>query len=159
MAILLGVSIIVIRIYAPIIYKQAHYIKLSEVKQYVKDNNEYLTDVARGLLEWQDDSVETYRERNSLPDTIDTNKLYADLNVNYIYISKNHLDDNNEVDILLKNKNGNFSCGIYYSPDNVLLHWGKPQEGDRFEYEGDRHIYRSEKICDYWYYYEDDTWN
>ena len=145
------------------IYKQTHYVKLSEVEQYVEDNNAYLTKFAEQLLEKQEKTVAIYKYRMELPKNINSHRLYFDLRVREIYVGKNHLDDEDIVCILLKNKNGNYSCGIYYSPSGKLLEYGTPKEGDKYEYdgmeEGIRHRYRSEKICDNWYYYEDDTWN
>ena len=145
------------------VYKQTHYVKLSEVKQYVEDNSEYLTNFSEQLLENQEEAVEIYYSKHDLPKNIKSQKIYSDLRIQDIFVGKNHLDYENYVGILLKNKNGNYSCGIYYSPKDLLLEHGTPKEGDKYEYdgmeEGIRHRYRSEKICDNWYYYEDDTWN
>ncbi|RKM56548.1 hypothetical protein D6853_07105 [Butyrivibrio sp. X503] len=159
--ILVGVSFFAF-ILIIIMNKQTHYVRLSEIKQYVKDNTDYLTDISEQLLDRQVES-DVYRLKKELliqNDNID--KLYSDMNILNIFVCKNLSSRNDEVRITLKEKNGNFICGIYYSPSGKILKYGTPQEGDTYEYNdeyGDRHIYRSEKICDYWYYFEDDTWN
>ena len=164
---IIKISVIVIAILFIVffVYRQVHFVKLSEVKQYVEENNQYLTSIAEQLLTKQEKTVEIYYNQNSLPRGIKSNKLYFDLKVQDIFVGKNHLDYKDYVSILLKNKNGNYSCGIYYSPNDLLMEYGTPKEGagDTYEYdgttEGYRHKYRAEKICDNWYYYEDDTWN
>lgn len=164
---IIKISVIVIAILFIVffIYRQVHFVKLSEVKQYVENNNQYLTGIAEQLLTEQEKTVEIYYNQRSLPRNINSSKLYFDLRVQDIFVKKNFYDDKDTVCILLKNKNGNYSCGIYYSPDDLLMEYGTPKEGegDTYEYdgttEGFRHKYRSEKICDNWYYYEDDTWN
>jgi hypothetical protein len=161
----LSIIIVFIMIILFFIYRQMHFVKLSEIEQYVAENHEYLTDMAEKLLAEQEKSVEIYYSKGSLPKSIDAHKLYFDLRVQDVFVGKNHLDYKNYVSILLKNKNGNYSCGIYYSPDDLLMEYGTPKEGtgDTYEYdgmqEGIRHRYRANKICDNWYYYEDDTWN
>lgn len=163
--ILIGVSLVVVMLLVPYIYKQVHYVKLSEIKQYVKDNNEYLTDISTKILDDSQvsDYIKSYDYKEELSfSSASLDKLYKDLNIREIYIIKGRGNTEDCFGILLKNKNGNFSCGIYYSPSGKLLEYGKPQEGDKYEYNDEyhnRHIYRSEKICNYWYYYEDDTWN
>lgn len=152
-------------IFPRIIFKPIEHVKLPDVKNYVQDNKEYLTDIAQKLLQAQDEntSVMKYNAKSDVPENINLDKLYKDLRIRYIFILKNHLDDEDCVEILLKEKNGNYSCGIYYSPSGKLLEHGMPKEGDNYEFDGSsigyRHKYRSEKICDNWYYYEDDTWN
>ncbi len=161
------ICVIVIAILCTVffVYRQVHFVKLSEVKQYVENNNQYLNSIAEQLLTEQEETVEIYYSKSSLPKSIDAHKMYFDLRVQEIFVKKNFYDDKDTVCILLKNKNGNYSCGIYYSPDDLLMEYGTPKEGtgDTYEYdgmqEGIRHRYRSEKICDNWYYYEDDTWN
>ena len=148
-----------------IIFKPIKHISLPEIQGYVQENNKYLTDTAQQLLLAQgaDNPVMKYNAKSEVPETIDVDKLYNDLRIRYIFILKNHLDDEDCVEILLKDKNGNYNCGIYYSPAGKLLEHGVPKEGNQYEYdgtpEGYRHKYRSEKICDNWYYFEDDTWN
>ncbi|WP_092242193.1 hypothetical protein [Butyrivibrio sp. INlla21] len=157
--ILIGVSLFIVILFALYLNKQAHYIKLADLKQYTIDNREYLTEVSEQLLEWQEDKVEIYRNRTELPTSSNIDKLYSDIKIHHIFVEHNSLDSEDNVYITLKERKGNFFCGIYYSPSGKLLEYGTPQEGDRCENTGNRHIYRSEKICDNWYYYEDDTWN
>ena len=162
-AILIGVSLLVCLSIIAFVYKQTKYVKLSEVKQYVEANSEYLTELANQLMAEQKTEVEIYRHRSELPPGCNIDKLYSDLKIANIFVAHNRPDINDPVSISFKEKKGNFICGIYYSPNDVIVsEGGTPKEGDKYEYNdeyNDRHIYRSEKICDYWYYYEDDTWN
>ena len=148
-----------------IIFKPIEHVKLPDIKNYVQENNEYLTDISQKLLQAQgnNEQIKEYDAPSDIPENIDVYKLYKDLSIHYIFVKKNFYDNEDNVEILLKNKNGNYSCGIYYSPSGKLLEHGVPKEGDSYEFDGTstgyRHKYRSEKICDNWYYYEDDTWN
>lgn len=162
--IILPVLIIVLTILL-YIYRQKQYVGLDTIKEYVQQNNEYLTEVSQQLLDTHgdEDVIATYRHKREIPKDVNINKLYKDLRVYIVYVmEKKCFDDEDCVQILLKNKNGNFWCGIYYSPSGKLLEHGAPKEGDIYEfdgsYTGDKYIYRSEKICDNWYYYEEDRW-
>jgi hypothetical protein len=60
-------------------------------------------------------------------------------------------------------KQGYWTRGIYYSPNDVLLDIHRvAQEGDYYEIDSseshEKSRYRSEKICDHWYYYEEAVW-
>jgi hypothetical protein len=148
-----------------IIFKPIKHVALSEIQRYVQENNEYLTDIAQKLLQSQGDNeqIVEYDAKSDVPKDVNVDKLYKDLAIHYIFVKKNFFDNEDNVEILLKDKNGNYSCGIYYSPSGKLLDHGVPKEGDKYEYDGTltgyRRKYRSEKICDNWYYFEDDTWN
>ena len=55
-----------------------------------------------------------------------------------------------------------FQCGIYYSPDGCAIdYYGQPVEDTDgvYVYDGRpkkvKIMYKSEKICDNWYYFED----
>lgn len=152
-------------IFPRIIFKPIEHVKLPDVKNYVQDNKEYLTDIAQQLLQEQEDNeqIVEYDAKSDVPENIAVDKLYKDLSIKYIFVKKNFFDNEDNVEILLKEKNSNYNCGIYYSPSGKVLDHGVPKEGDKYEFDGTltgiRRKYRSEKICDNWYYYEDDTWN
>ena len=105
---IIKISVIVIAILFIVffIYRQVHFVKLSEVKQYVENNNQYLTGIAEQLLTEQEKTVEIYYNQRSLPRNINSSKLYFDLRVQDIFVKKNFYDDKDTVCILLKNKNG-----------------------------------------------------
>ena len=157
------IAIFVIRFFIP--NSSNKYVDTSEIKKYVIDNSDYLTSFAQQLLEYQkdDDPTTAYDRKEDLPENLDKDRLYNDLWIHYIFAEKGFMEYVDNVEIVLRNKNGNYTCGIYYSPSGKLLEHGCPKEGDTYEYdgtkEGHKHKYRSEKICDYWYYFEDDTWN
>ena len=165
LAIILIVAIVGIGISFFVSKNTNKHVDTPDIKKYVMDNSEYLTSFAKGLLEIQssDDPTTSYDWKEDLPENADNDRLYKDLWIHYVFAEKSHLDYVDNVEIVLRNKNGNYTCGIYYSPSGKLLEHGHPKEGDTYEYdgtkEGNKHKYRSEKICDYWYYYEDDTWN
>ncbi|SFR86415.1 hypothetical protein SAMN04487829_2723 [Pseudobutyrivibrio sp. NOR37] len=140
-------------------------------KEFVIHNREELTTIADELLGNLNDKIDVYREKSECPNVDNVDKLYL-LSVNRIAVEK--LKDYYEEDcvdrvvIFLKDKPEDeeyFQCGIYYSPEGCAIdYYGHPVEDIEgvYIYDGRpkkvKIMYRSEKICDNWYYFEDAVW-
>ncbi len=142
------------------------YIKTSEIKTYVGENRDELTEIAERLINEQEDELEIYREKDDFIPLLDS-YISDDLNISDVTVCKQEGDnDINAVFLELKNKPSDDLyrvCGIYYSQSDLLLdsHWNYHSE-EEYVFDGRpesiRCVYRSEKICDGWYYYEEHLW-
>ncbi len=157
--------VIIFYLFFDVIPSPLNRVRLSELDEYVKENNEYLSGVAQQFFQVQDENctVMLYRCRNEIPKGIDVNKLYNDLWVDKIYVLKNHLDDGDQVNIVLREHDGNYICVLNYYSDNSLLDcYSNPIDGKSYKYDGqqfgERFKYKTWKICDYWFVTEEDRW-
>ena len=141
-------------------------VKINDVDEYVKKNNAELTQSVIKLQEEQQEAIHNYRVKNEVPQQV-RNHLYSDLNINMISVEKYGTDKSDMTWIFLNNKPKDMGydlCGIYYVDDNFIVdYYGNKQDGDAYEYdgtpEGVRIKYKSYKICDKWYYFEQSVWN
>ncbi|RKM56552.1 hypothetical protein D6853_07135 [Butyrivibrio sp. X503] len=154
------IAIIVLGINFYIFKPKNNHVDTSEIKNYVINNVDYLTEITKQLLEAEDNDEypSTYENESEIPEGIDADKLFKDLWVHYIYVCTDAKDMEDIVEIKLRNKAGKYNCSIYYSPSGKLLDHGRPKEGNTFEVEEPRYKFRTEKICDNWYYSEEYRW-
>ena len=111
--------------------------------------------------------LDIYYKRWDYPTNLVTSEIFNYLYIDRVTIYKGCYDNEDCVVIHLKNKpisSEYYACGIYYSFNDVVLDYTtKAQEGNEYEYDGTpkgvKIKYRSEKICDNWYYFEEDVWN
>lgn len=149
------------------IHINTRYVKQSEIKDYVLNNQELLNTFAQRLYQNQEDSLFIYRKVSELPEDDYIFKVYGNLRIDRTVVYKNFYYNEDLIKIYLKytpQSKDYYSCGLYYSPKNVTLdYYREVQPGDTYEYDGTpkgRKIrYKSEKICDYWYYFEENVWN
>ena len=140
-------------------------------KEFVIHNREELTIIADELLDNLNDRIDIYREKSECPKIDNVDELYL-LSVNRISVEKlkEYYEEDcvDRVVIFLNDKPVDkeyFQCGIYYSPEGCAIdYYGHPVD-DRdgvYVYDGRpkkvKIMYRSEKICDNWYYFEDAVW-
>lgn len=139
----------------------------AEIKEYVIDNTEMITTFSQTLYENQEEQIEMYRKSEELPDSVKGMiNPFDDLRVIYISIQKGTHENGDRVFFLLEDKPDDksyYNCGFYYSPNDTITDlYGNVEEGDYFEHDGgptgERSRYRSEKICDNWYYFEEALW-
>ena len=150
---------------AVIVIKCCFFRKQIDVKEYVINNNEKLTAFSKKVFDEQKESFIVYNTIDDLPSEINARDIYSNLRINYIAVSKNDTEEDN-VYYMLDDKPKNqdyYTCGIYYSVNGVILDAnGNAQSGEKYEYDGgptyERYRYRSEKICDKWYYFEEARW-
>ena len=78
-----------------IIFKPIEHVKLPDIKNYVQENNEYLTDISQKLLQAQgnNEQIKEYDAPSDIPENIDVYKLYKDLSIHYIFVKKNFYDN------------------------------------------------------------------
>ena len=146
---------------------ESNYVKQGEIKEYVNDNSPLLTEFAVQIMNNQQEVIEVYRKKSEYPITTHSLEIYKCLRIDRMAVYKDCYDDADRVKIYLKNKPQSedyYACGIYYSPnDTIIDYFGDIQDGDSFEYDGTPNgtkiKYKSEKICDYWYYFEEAVWN
>ena len=149
------------------IYRESRYVKQGEVKDYVFSNQELLNSFVFSLYQNQVDNLFIYRKASDLPEIVDSSKIYSKLRIDRIVSYKECYDSEDCVKIYLLYKPKSqdyYTCGIYYSQNNETLDfYGDIQIGDSYEYDGTPNgtkiKYKSEKICDYWYYFEESVWN
>ena len=146
---------------------ESNYVKQGEIKDYVNNNSSLLMEYAEQLLNDQQDIIKVYRNKSDFPSADNSKEIYNHLRIDSIAVYKECYDEADRVIIYLKNKPQSedyYACGIYYSPnDTIIDYFGDIQDGDSFEYDGTPNgtkiKYKSEKICDYWYYFEEAVWN
>ena len=139
-----------------------------DIREYVANNSEKLTAFAEELYQKQEEDIEIYYWVWEVP--IEAKKEINPFNklaIISISVAKSSGDVRQDlVRFMLKGqpeKQGYWTRGIYYSPNDVLLDiHGVAQEGDYYEIDSseshEKSRYRSEKICDHWYYYEEAVW-
>ena len=139
-----------------------------DIREYVANNSEKLTAFAEELYKNQDEFIEVYDWVWEVPGEAKKEiNPYNALAIQCISIFK-YSEDNRQdiIEFVLKGKpekQGYWTRGIYYSPNDVLLDIHRvAQEGDYYEIDSseshEKSRYRSEKICDHWYYYEEAVW-
>ena len=142
------------------------YIKMSEIKTYVEENCDELTEIAERLIDEQEDEIAIDREQEDFIQLLDSH-ISEELDISRITIEKQSGDnDRNDVYFVLNNKPSDDLyrvCGIYYSQSDLLMDsYGNYRSEDEYVFDGRpediRCVYRSEKICDGWYYYEEHLW-
>ena len=144
-----------------------------EPKKYVYEQQGELSIAANGLIEKLEKKIDIYRTKSECPNIKNKDKIY-DLSVEQIAVEKykEYMDVEYEdrVIIFLKNRpedEGYLNCGIYYSPNNCTIdYYGHAVEEDEngiFVYDGEpkgmRIKYKSERICDNWFYFQESVWN
>ncbi|WP_022779018.1 hypothetical protein [Butyrivibrio sp. AE3009] len=139
-----------------------------DIREYVANNSEKLTAFAEELYQKQEEDIEIYYWVWEVP--IEAKKEINPFNklaIISISVAKSSGDGRQDlVRFMLKGqpeKQGYWTRGIYYSPNDVLLDIHRvAQEGDYYEIDSseshEKSRYRSEKICDHWYYYEEAVW-
>ena len=139
-----------------------------DIREYVANNSEKLTAFAEELYQKQEEDIEIYYWVWEVP--IEAKKEINPFNklaIISISVAKSSGDVRQDlVRFMLKGqpeKQGYWTRGIYYSPNDVLLDIHRvAQEGDYYEIDSseshEKSRYRSEKICDHWYYYEEAVW-
>lgn len=150
------------------INKQSNYIETASIKDYVINNNENLEKFVKQLYAAQDSSFSIYAKKGEIPSGISTVEIYSRFNIQEIVVEKEDGKEKRKcVWIYLNNKPEDeryYRCGMYYSFDGVTLDcFGGVHDEDVYEYDGvpDGHKerFKSEKICDKWYFFEDAFWN
>lgn len=144
--------------------KRAEY---KEISNYVSDNQGLLTKYAQKLYEDQQEELHIYDKFWELLVSKDSFSINRALRIDTIIIYKKFYYNEEYVKFYMNYKPQSqeyYSCGIYYSPKNVTLdYYRNIQPEDVYEFDGTplgtRIRYRSEKICDYWYYFEEAVWN
>ncbi|WP_406544092.1 hypothetical protein [Pseudobutyrivibrio sp.] len=141
-------------------------------KKYVLEKHEDITLVADELLNNLNKATVVYEKRNECPDIDKIELLYLNLSIDIIGVekSKEFFGDDyvDRVIIFLHDKPDDeeyFQCGIYYSPEGCAIdYYGHPVDDTDgvYVYDGRpkkvKIMYKSEKICDNWYYFEDAVW-
>lgn len=149
------------------VINESNYVKQGEINDYVNNNSSLLTEFAEQIMNNQQEVIKVYRNKSEYPITIHSDEIYSCLRIDSISVYKGCYDETDRIVIHLKYKPQSedyYACGLYYSPDDVIIdYFGDIQNGDSFEYDGTPNgtkiKYKSEKICDYWYYFEEAVWN
>lgn len=165
--VILVILLCIVVLFGICIIRNANYVKQGEIKDYVKDNTDSLTEFANQLLNNQQKSIVVYDKRYEYPTDANSRNIYKHLRIDDMAVYKKFHDEPNRVKIYLKNKpmsSDYYACGIYYSPDDTTIdYYGEPQSDATYVYDGTpqktRIRYKSEKICDNWYYFEEAVWN
>lgn len=142
-------------------------VKKEEITNYVIENQNLLSEYIHGMYKEQKESFKIYDNYFEFLINKDSVSICKKLRIEEIVIYKGLYDDEDCVKIRMNYKPQStdyYACGIYYSPQNITIdYYGTRQAGDIYEYDGmpkgTKIRYKSEKICDYWYYYEEAVWN
>ncbi|RKM63202.1 hypothetical protein D6856_03505 [Butyrivibrio sp. XB500-5] len=142
-----------------------------DYKEYVVNNHAELSQIMEQLLDENKDKIDIYERKSEYPKHIDIDDIYLRLRINYVAVERYKIKDDsyeNRVKIYLKDKpqdNEYDQCGVYYSPEDCSIdYYGKSVEESNgvFIYDGRpekvKIIYKSEKICDNWFYFEERLW-
>ncbi len=138
-----------------------------EIKAYITDNNDALTAFAKDLYDTQSQELIIYDSPKELPKS--SKKIcnpFADSRILYISVEKGVHPEGDRVFFILKDRPDDkryYNSGFYYSPTGTISDlYGNAKEGDYFEHDGgqtgERSRYRTEKIYDNWYYFEEAVW-
>ena len=133
-----------------------------DIYEYTKNNRTFLTDTSVNLIENINDEIEIYRSIFEIPG--EGKKIYMELSVDSIAVWKDSDLSVAMVKIFLNNPPEDdeyYESGIYYSPtDNYIDYDGNivGSSDETIEYEQGRIKYKTNKICDNWYYFEQAVW-
>ncbi len=142
------------------------YVKTSEIKTYVEENRDELTLIAQRLIDDQQESHKLYDELSEIKEILESD-IYDYFDIDTLEVLKSFGENKRDsFSIYLKSPPEDEEydrCGIYYSPSNTIIDpYGNYQSGDTYTYDGrpdhDRCMYKSERICDCWFYFETAVW-
>ena len=163
---LLLMIIVVIRV-CPLVRHLGVSRSTDELKEYIITNNEKLTSFSQELYSIQDNNIIIYDSYEELPASSTAIwDPFVDMRILYIAVEKDTHDMGDRVFFILKDRPDDkryYNSGFYYSPTGTISDlYGNAKEGDYFEHDGgqtgERSRYRTEKICDNWYYFEEAVW-
>ena len=143
-----------------------------DLREFVNQNKENLSNISNELLESVDNKIEIYEGKGERPNIQNVELIYDNLSLHDMAVEKykefygeEYVD---RVIMFLNDKQDDeeyFQCGIYYSPEGCTIdYYGHPVDDIEgvYIYDGRpkrvKIMYKSEKICDNWYYFEDAVW-
>lgn len=129
----------------------------TNIKEYVIKDRENLTQFAQFIYYDCQESFGLYENVDDISEESGIKNIRSDLKIKLIVVWKNEYGDYVQIILKDKPKDKNYDeCGIYYSVSGVILDdEGHAQSGDVYTYSGNRMRYKTEKIIDNWYYYEE----
>ena len=141
--------------------------KVTDIRAYVIENQEELTSIAQREIDELQGTHELYDKQKEMKEVLDS-YVYYELKPDKVEVLKAF--DENQIysfTVYLKIKPEDeeyYRCGIYYSPSDAIIDpYSNYHSGDTYEYDGrpnhDRCLYKSERICECWFYFETAVWN
>jgi hypothetical protein len=137
-------------------------------KDYVLNNYVEMNEIAKKILlnSDNDGKIMNYRSQNDLMARTDVTRLYSNLAIYMISVRRDMDNYPDSVKIYLNNEpvdDDYYQCGIFYTMDDCGIDvFGKKVEEDEYIYDGrpnnERIMYKYEKICPNWYYFEEAIW-